>query len=296
MKKITVFGVPVFIALLAVWIYAGPYIALRGLKNSIAGKNPQAIYNYIDFPLFKESLKQQFLKEMNKENSNQFSDLSNAFVGGMVDMLVSPETIIKIFGSDEHGKDSSTTKSGSHGLAPDFSMPGKDIEMGYAGLNSFELTIPDPGSEWTFILHRKGFGWKIDGVRINQKAVHSNAPVARSESRSMDAFPAPGTPNGTSSATIVPETAPSDNAIQPSFDCGKASVPAEVAVCADGELAKLDLALAKAYLNAKERSLDVVSLQRDENNWRKNTRDACGTDAGCLKSAYEMRISQLQYR
>ena len=78
----------------------------------------------------------------------------------------------------------------------------------------------------------------------------------------------------------------------PSFDCAKASTQVERSICADPELGRLDRQLSVAYRNARVRSTDRAALQRQQNIWRREVRDAC-TDNTCIASAHEMRIRQL---
>ena len=87
-------------------------------------------------------------------------------------------------------------------------------------------------------------------------------------------------------------------AYDPSFDCVKASTSSEKLICSDEVLSKLDNTLAKTYnktFNAypKEEREDLSSEQK---MWVKK-REKCMASSlatGCVKRAYETRISQLQ--
>ena len=183
MKKGIVMGAGALAVLvLGAWVYASPYLALRGLKGSIEDKNPQAMYDYIDFPMFKENLKQEMLKDVKQEKDNPFAEIGGAMVEGLVDMFVNPETLIKVFSTDDSDKKTSGSGSDMGSLAPKLDLSESKLKMGYTGLNSFELAMPEEGGgEWAFILHRKGLRWKIDDVRIKESEKSSSSSMSAAE-------------------------------------------------------------------------------------------------------------------
>lgn len=79
-----------------------------------------------------------------------------------------------------------------------------------------------------------------------------------------------------------------------SFDCTRASTAVEHAICSDAGLAELDEHLGTYYAAA-----DIAlgegrgCLQRDQRDWLRTVRDACGPDTTCLGSAYLERLSTL---
>lgn len=175
-KGIVIGAVALAMLFLGAWIYASPYLALRGLKGSIEEKNPQAMYDYVDFPVFKESLKREMLKDLKEEKDNPFAEFGVKMVEGLVEMFVNPETMIKVFSKDESDKKPSSDDSSMGEIAPKLDLSEDKLKMGYTGLNSFELAMPnEDGGEWAFILHRKGLGWKIDDVRITSGAKSSSS-------------------------------------------------------------------------------------------------------------------------
>ncbi|MFP5441199.1 MAG: lysozyme inhibitor LprI family protein [Gammaproteobacteria bacterium] len=78
----------------------------------------------------------------------------------------------------------------------------------------------------------------------------------------------------------------------PSFDCGKASTPAEQTICSDAELAALDVELSGLYRNLRESYPDPAALKSEQVAWVRNDRDGCA-DAACMKAAYRARIDDL---
>lgn len=79
-----------------------------------------------------------------------------------------------------------------------------------------------------------------------------------------------------------------------SFDCAKAAHPAEKAICANTQLAELDVYLSRYYGAAQEGLRDGAScLKADQRNWVKTVRNACGKDVACLKAAHLERLGTL---
>jgi uncharacterized protein YecT (DUF1311 family)/ATP-dependent protease ClpP protease subunit len=103
---------------------------------------------------------------------------------------------------------------------------------------------------------------------------------------------APQTP----AATVQPDPVelPPTVSIKPSFDCGKASIPTEFALCRDSVLAAYDLEMVRVYKGLRRR-LDKAGAKRllaDQRKWLK-VRNGCGGDAPCLLAIYQQRIRVL---
>jgi uncharacterized protein len=87
----------------------------------------------------------------------------------------------------------------------------------------------------------------------------------------------------TTSATIRP---------RPSFDCAKAKSTAELLICADPELSKMDDALSETYKAAKAAAMDRVAFNQ-ENNREWEWRERNCSDRACLIGWYTHRKAQL---
>lgn len=88
------------------------------------------------------------------------------------------------------------------------------------------------------------------------------------------------------------EIAPSV-AIEPSFNCSKASTDIEHEICHSSELSALDLKLAKLYQTALAHSLEKEDIRHAQILWLRGQRNECTNDE-CLIAAYQRRISQLE--
>ncbi len=82
---------------------------------------------------------------------------------------------------------------------------------------------------------------------------------------------------------------------QPSFDCKKHYLPAEVAICSNADLARLDVDLDKAY-SQTSRGLSTSrrqALVMEQRQWLRG-RDTCGSNVSCIGLQYQARLGQLQ--
>lgn len=77
----------------------------------------------------------------------------------------------------------------------------------------------------------------------------------------------------------------------PSFDCAKASTFAEISICANDELAQLDVRLSKAYKALLSASSDTAAAKAAQRAWV-SKREACRS-ADCIEVLYVDRITEL---
>jgi uncharacterized protein len=86
--------------------------------------------------------------------------------------------------------------------------------------------------------------------------------------------------------------------VPPSFDCNKATLPTEKAICGDPDLSKIDADFAIYYADsltaaaiANDRAT-LDTLLKGERGFL-NTRNQCGRSAQCVMQAYANRERQL---
>jgi uncharacterized protein len=80
---------------------------------------------------------------------------------------------------------------------------------------------------------------------------------------------------------------------QPSFDCAKATLPAERLICASPEMFGLDEMLARSFAVALDKlGAAGACLRTDQSRWLRAVRNACGDDA-CLRQVYRLRLGEL---
>ena len=78
------------------------------------------------------------------------------------------------------------------------------------------------------------------------------------------------------------------NISKPSWCIANHLNPTEKTICTNKELISLDKKLASVYGTSKANNKD-----KEQIDWLKNKRNACGIDVGCIRSAYDNRINQL---
>lgn len=103
---------------------------------------------------------------------------------------------------------------------------------------------------------------------------------------------------GTVPAVPVPPGEPASSPGGPSFDCAKAALPVEKAICASPELAVLDRELATTFADTLRTAADAQGeRQREVQKQWLIQRNGCGNTADaavCLRDAYRRRIVELQ--
>jgi uncharacterized protein YecT (DUF1311 family) len=85
---------------------------------------------------------------------------------------------------------------------------------------------------------------------------------------------------------------------QPSFNCAKAALPAERAICASLPLAAFDRSVADSYSYVVQHltevgDQDALKRARAEQRAWLPQRNACGADAACLQKSMETRLQEL---
>jgi uncharacterized protein YecT (DUF1311 family) len=117
-----------------------------------------------------------------------------------------------------------------------------------------------------------------DGIEISTK---SRLPVI--------AFSNPELPINEEQAQ--PRTAA---ATLPSFNCAKASTPAEYSICGDGTLSALDARVGEIYryLQNSVSASTFAGVRKDQRKWIAK-REACQASVACLDAIYRQRIAEL---
>jgi uncharacterized protein YecT (DUF1311 family) len=103
-------------------------------------------------------------------------------------------------------------------------------------------------------------------------------------------------------APLRPFLRPDPHAPAASFDCAKAASPTERAICSNVALARLDRAVAEAYVSALTEASDdgqKTAVRTRQRAWLTRRNDACKaqTDGGliaCLTGVYNERVAALR--
>lgn len=167
-------------ALLLIWFYLSPYIALYNLKDAVEKKDYETVASYIDFGSVKESIKSQLNAEMSKkmgeeDKDNPFTAFAVAVVGTMVDTVVTPENLTLMLS----GKPPIIQKSDIK--QSETSDAAKNVDFTY-GYKSFDVFVVDSKSNdrtFSFTFNRIGlFAWKLVAVKFSDtEQSHSSSSV-----------------------------------------------------------------------------------------------------------------------
>lgn len=76
-------------------------------------------------------------------------------------------------------------------------------------------------------------------------------------------------------------------------DCSKAKTNIDRLMCSSDKVTVADQLMAVAFRGAYYRTQDKEALVKEQEEWRKNVRDACN-DVPCLLDAYQRRTSELE--
>jgi uncharacterized protein YecT (DUF1311 family) len=94
-------------------------------------------------------------------------------------------------------------------------------------------------------------------------------------------------------AAPLPAPAPAAAPAGPSFDCAKATHATEKMICADRELAGLDVELSQTYRRARDAAVDKDKLRQEQLRWLRESMRPCA-DRDCLARAYRQRLAELR--
>ncbi|SAL55200.1 membrane protein [Caballeronia udeis] len=83
-KSVVIALLVVIVVAVLGWIYASPYIALDRLKRAADARDAQTVNQYVDFPLLRESLKDQVGQLLTRKIDIQKSGNPLAMIGAMI--------------------------------------------------------------------------------------------------------------------------------------------------------------------------------------------------------------------
>jgi Protein of unknown function (DUF2939) len=169
MKKYKIL-VGIFILAILGYIYAGPYLTINKIKNSIKNNDPQGLMENIDIiklkSNFKEHINAKLIAESSSKKAGLLGGIGTVFGGYMMekvlDMYLTPAGISHFLSSrsqnHNHIKNEVNVDSFSNGL--------ENISTKYISLNKFKITLKDKDKDIDFILSRNGLDWKLSEVII----------------------------------------------------------------------------------------------------------------------------------
>lgn len=163
--------------LLAAWLAAGPWLAVRGIEQAIAARDTAALERHVDFPRLRASLQAQLEDRLVREAgedvaSHPLGMLALAAAGGVsraaVETLVTPAGIGALLQGHAVWKRASGDTRGS-GLqaTPEPARPLREASHRYESLSRFSATVHHAdGGETVFVLERQGLRWRLVDIRL----------------------------------------------------------------------------------------------------------------------------------
>jgi len=198
-----VFAAVIVIALIAVLglLYASPYIALDRMKRAADARDAETVNTYVDFPLLRESLKEQVGQLLTRKIDVQKSGnplallgamIGAALIGPLVDSYATPDGVAAILnGMPPRGDPGEkppappSADSANAGTAPGSpqtpppvaSAPAQPAPKqppattaGYRSFDTFAVNYQHGAGDarYSAVLRRYGlFSWKLVGIELN---------------------------------------------------------------------------------------------------------------------------------
>lgn len=181
-SRLLKFGVPLLVAVLAVWLFFTPHLALRSLRTAAEARDAEALSAYINYPVLKENLKDSLNAKLLGQAAKGAQDnpfaglgvaLASVIVGPMVEAMVTPQALAEVMKGQ---KPRLIGKPEAAGEAAPGAGDGKPAgrprtTTGYEGLNRFVVTItpaePPEAEPLRLVFQREGLAtWKLTAIRL----------------------------------------------------------------------------------------------------------------------------------
>lgn len=177
MKSKTVIRLAIAAGVVFIAAYAAsPIVAARGLVSAAKSGNVAALERHVDFPAFRDSLKDQLGQRLMGELGKSKSDRGMAALGmvfgkslieGVVDTLITPDTIATMV---QQGEAPSARQALKGDRLPDKPDSRVRQSWSYRGLNTFAVTLTrddKPDEQVALLMSRRNlFQWKLSGVDL----------------------------------------------------------------------------------------------------------------------------------
>ncbi len=156
----------------ASWLIAQPYFVLGQIRNAARKGDREALAQCVDFPALRENLKESLNAYVMDEaaagpRDGPFAWLSAALAGATVDSVldsvVTPSGIARMADARPPFRGSAERPGGA---ASDTKL---HVIQSYVSASCFDIVIwpdDDRNATVTFVLRRRGMGWKLTDIRL----------------------------------------------------------------------------------------------------------------------------------
>jgi len=171
------------------FLYASPYIALDRLKRAADARDAQTVDQYVDFPLLRDSLKDQVGQLLTRKIDTQKSGnpfaligamIGAALIGPLVDSYATPDGVAAILNGippkGNPGEKPPVPPVAATAPAPEAPQPASvppappETTAGYESVNTFVVHYQHGAGDarYAAVLHRYGlFSWKLVAIDLN---------------------------------------------------------------------------------------------------------------------------------
>lgn len=194
-KSLWAVVVIIVIAAMFGYVYASPYIALDRMKRAADARDAQTVDEYVDFPLLRDSLKQQVGELLTRRIDTQRSGnplallgamIGAALIGPLVDSYATPDGVAAILnGIPPHGDPGEkppVPSDAGNGTPPPVASTAApapvaqtprqppQTTMGYRSFDTFVVNYRHGAGDarYSAILRRYGLvSWKLVAIDLN---------------------------------------------------------------------------------------------------------------------------------
>ena len=170
--------------LIALWIGAGPYLAVADIERGINDKDSERLAERVDFPTLRQNLKDQLKVTILKSAAKELEDnpfgalatgLATTLVDGLVDAFITPAGLASLMDGERPSVGSIPSRAESSPAQTPEPEPDqkqkqdrdlfKNARHSYDSLSRFSVWVPgQDGRETRFVLQRDGLSWKLVNV------------------------------------------------------------------------------------------------------------------------------------
>lgn len=175
MKKL-IWIVVALAVLLAGYVAAGPYLAIRGLSQAIEQRDTARLDRYVDFPMLRANLRAQLDDYVvRRAGPDVQSNLVGALLltagqrlsGTAVDAMVTPVGIGALLEGHALWKRASNDLETADAYAPPkAARPLQGATHRFESLSRFTATTHTDQGSVVFVLQRQGLRWKLVDIRL----------------------------------------------------------------------------------------------------------------------------------
>jgi len=177
MKKWLLPTIALLLVLLAAYVAAGPWLAIRGISEAIEQRDAARLARHVDFPALRINLKAQLDDQLVRRagsdmQSSLFGQVALGVAGNLagagVDTFVTPLGIAAILQGDSLWKRAiGDTVGGDTWAPPSPAKPLANTSGRYESLSRFTATTHlQDGREVVFVLSRQGLRWRLTRIQL----------------------------------------------------------------------------------------------------------------------------------